>query len=93
MDKNANLFDLFRYLDLDNAVYGLENNSISGWVIERLGEIPEKGASFDEKNLHVTVTKTDAHRVKEIVVEVRPIKMKKIAEPYLIQLICWACFF
>lgn len=72
--QNANLFDLFRYLDLDNAVYGLENNSISGWVIERLGEIPEKGASFDEKNLHVTVTKTDAHRVKEIVVEVRPIK-------------------
>jgi putative hemolysin len=70
--QNANLFDLFKYLDLDNSTYGLENNSISGWVIDSLGCIPEKGATFDCKNLHITVTKTDAHRVKEIVVEVRP---------------------
>ncbi len=70
--QNANLFDLFKYLDLDNTEYGLENNSISGWVIDSLGRIPEKGASFDCKNLHITVTKTDAHRVKEIIVEIKP---------------------
>ena len=70
--QNANLFDLFKYLDLDITDYGLENNSISGWVVDTLETIPQKGDSFDCKNLHVTVTRANNHRVQEIIVEVRP---------------------
>lgn len=41
--QNANLFDLFRYLDLDNAVYGLEiipsaDGSLSVWA-----KFPKRG--------------------------------------------------
>lgn len=71
--QNANLFDLFKFLDLDIDDYGLENDSISGWVIDTLGDIPHKGDTFDCKNLHITVTQADHHRVQEIVVEVRPV--------------------
>ena len=70
--QNANLFDLFKFLDLDITDYHLENDSISGWVLDSLGDIPQKGATFDCGNLHVTVTKANAHRVEEIVIEVKP---------------------
>ena len=69
--QNANLFDLFKFLDLDISDYHLENDSISGWVLDSLGTLPEKGAVFDCGNLHVTVTKVEARRVEEIVIEVR----------------------
>ena len=68
--QNANLHDLFKYLDLDFEKYNLENASISGWVVETLGEIPHKGDDFTYKNLHVIVNKTNLHRVLEIIIEV-----------------------
>ncbi len=68
--QNANLLDLFKYLDLDFSQYGLDNTSISGWVVDTLGDIPHKGDSFDCKNLHVTVIKTTLHRVVEIIIDV-----------------------
>lgn len=68
--QNASLHDLFKYLGLDIDRYGLENNSIAGWVVETLGDIPHKGDSFECKNLHVTVNKTNKHRVLEILLEI-----------------------
>ncbi|MDD4320728.1 MAG: hemolysin family protein [Acidaminococcaceae bacterium] len=68
--QNANLHDLFKYLKLDIDQYKLENNSISGWVVETLGEIPHKGDDFTYRNLHVTVNKTNMHRVLEIIVDI-----------------------
>ena len=68
--QNANLLDLFKYLQLDFSQYGLENDSISGWVVDTLGEIPHKGDTFDCHNLHVTVNKTTLHRVVEIIIDV-----------------------
>lgn len=78
--QNANLFDLFKYLDLDIDDYGLENNSISGWVVDTLETIPKKGDTFDCRNLHVTVTQANEHRVQEIIVEVRPERKKDSEE-------------
>ncbi len=68
--QNASLHDLFKYLQLDIDEYKLENNSISGWVVETLGEIPHKGDSFNYRNLHVTVNKTNLHRVLEIIIDI-----------------------
>jgi len=68
--QNASLHDLFKYLGLDFDQYKLENNSISGWVVETLGEIPHKGDFFTYRNLHVTVNKTNLHRVLEIIIEI-----------------------
>ena len=68
--QNASLLDLFKFLGLDFSQYGLENDSISGWVVDTLGEIPQKSDCFDYKNLHVTVSKTTLHRVVEIIIDV-----------------------
>ena len=66
--RNASLRDLFEYMQLDFDLYNLENQSISGWVVESLGEIPKKGDTFTYRDLNVEVTKVDRHRLKKIIV-------------------------
>ena len=66
--RNASLRDLFEYIQLDFDLYNLENQSISGWVVESLGEVPKKGDTFTYKDLNVEVTKVDRHRLKKIIV-------------------------
>ena len=66
--RNANLRDLFDYMQLDFDLYHLENQSISGWVVESLGNIPKKGDTFTYQDLRVEVAKVDQNRVKRIIV-------------------------
>lgn len=66
--RNASLRDLFEYIRLDFDLYNLENQSISGWVVESLGEVPKKGDTFTYRDLKVEVTKVDRHRLKKIIV-------------------------
>jgi len=66
--QNASLRDLFEYIQLDFDLYSLENQSISGWVMESLGEVPKKGDTFTYRDLNVEVTKVDRHRLKKIIV-------------------------
>jgi len=44
--------------------------SLGGWVMEKLGKIPEEGDNFEYENILVTVTKTDCHRVETVEVRV-----------------------
>ena len=67
-DILASLRDLFEYIQLDFDLYNLENQSISGWVVESLGEVPQKGDTFTYRDLKVEVTKVDQHRLKKIIV-------------------------
>jgi CBS domain containing-hemolysin-like protein len=53
--------DRFFQLDCDS-----DCTSVSGWVMEQLGRIPDEGDAFDYQDLHITVTETDSHRVEEI---------------------------
>jgi CBS domain containing-hemolysin-like protein len=66
--RNASLRDLFEYMQMDFDLYNLENQSISGWVVESLGEVPKKGDTFAYRDLNVEVTKVDRHRLKKIIV-------------------------
>lgn len=60
----ADLYDLFSLKgECDSA-------TVSGWVLEQIGRIPEVGDRFDYENLHVTVTAVEHRRVLEIRVEV-----------------------
>ncbi len=70
--QNASLRDMFDYMHLDFDLYGLENQSISGWVVDSLGQLPQKDDSFTCQNLHVEVAKTEQHRLKKIIVTVLP---------------------
>ena len=62
----TDLFDLF-------AIKGeCDANTISGWVMERIGKVPEEGDHFVSDGLDVTVTRVDHRRALEIRVEVLP---------------------
>ena len=55
-------------MQLDFDLYGLENQSISGWVVDSLGQLPQKGDEFTCQDLRVEVTKVEQHRLKKIIV-------------------------
>lgn len=60
---SADLTDLF---DLFSLRGECDSNTISGWVMEQIGRIPEEGDRFEAEGLDVTVTKVDHRRVMEI---------------------------
>ena len=66
---SADLTDLF---DLFKIKGECDANTISGWVMEEIGRIPEEGDHFTAEGLDVTVTKVDHRRVLEIRVAVLP---------------------
>ena len=58
---------MFEMLGINNKC---NISTVSGWVIQQLGRIPDVGDSFEYDNLLVTVTKTDYKRVLEIKITV-----------------------
>ena len=62
----TDLFDLFSLQDDCDA------NTVSGWVMEQIGRVPEEGDRFTADGLDVTVTRVDHRRVMEIRVVVLP---------------------
>ena len=66
---NANLTDLY---DLFSIKGESDSTTVSGWVMEEIGRVPEEGDRFTYENLDVTVTRVDHRRVLEIQVTVLP---------------------
>ena len=66
---NANLTDLY---DLFSIKGESGSTTVSGWVMEEIGRVPEEGDHFVCEDLDVTVTKVDHRRVLEIRVVVLP---------------------
>ncbi len=66
---STDLYELDRFFQLDVKS---DCTSISGWVMEQLGRIPEVGDRFSYEDLQVTVTETDHHRVMEVEIQRLP---------------------
>ena len=66
---NANLTDLY---DLFSIKGDCDATTVSGWVMEAIGRVPEVGDRFQADGLDVTVTQVDHRRVLEIQVVVLP---------------------
>lgn len=64
LEKTLELFDTPIDEDLEDT------QTVSGWVMEELGHIPENGETFEYENLKVEVIDTDSRRVMKIRVEV-----------------------
>ena len=79
VDGNAGISDTFEYFSLgeDEEV---ESNTVSGWVIETLGEIPHAGKKFEYKNLDVEVTKSTVKKVLQVKVTVNEREEQKETE-------------
>lgn len=63
VDGRASLFDMLEFFDIDSDEHEFETSTVSGWVIEMLGEIPTAGAKFDFLNLSIEVQKSTVKRV------------------------------
>jgi len=62
--------DLFAYFDLP-ADADADSTTVSGWIMDTLGRLPEVGDTFTYKNLTVCVHKTEHRRVLECIIEVQ----------------------
>ena len=65
-------FALFGFDDDESDEF--ESQTVSGWVIEMLGNIPKKLEKFDYKNLTVTVNKLTQRKILEVKVLINPIE-------------------
>ena len=70
VDGNAELADFCELFEQEEDEEW-DSNTVSGWVIERFGEIPSIGASFDYNNLEITVVKRNLRKVLEVKVVIK----------------------
>ena len=52
MSGSANIDKVFELLDIEKAV---DVNTLSGWIMEELGQIPKEGDSFVSDGVKVVV--------------------------------------
>lgn len=60
VDCSANFEDFKDFFDIESDT---DSISVGGWVMERLGKIPEKGDSFTFGNLDITIAEIESHRI------------------------------
>ena len=58
------MYDLFQVRGICDAA------TVSGWVLEQVGRVPEVGDHFQAEGLDVTVTKVEHRRVLEVQIRV-----------------------
>lgn len=72
VDGNASLSDALEYFGFkDDEEEQFESNTVSGWAIELLGEIPHANKKFDYKNLEIEIMKSTVKRVLQLKVTVK----------------------
>ncbi len=70
VDAGADFEDFVQYFDLEDDEE-VEVNSVSGWIAEELGKMPEAGDSFSYQHIDIKVMEVENHRVNKIQVDVR----------------------
>jgi len=69
---SADLAKMFEVFDMEIES---DNATVSGWVMESLGRIPQTGDKFEYENLSIEVLKTDERHALEIQVEYHPVEV------------------
>ena len=70
VDGNAPIADAFEFFSLKGEEDNFEASTVSGWIIENLGEIPHAGKKLSYLNLDFEVTKSTVKRVLQAKVTV-----------------------
>ncbi len=65
---DMNIDDMLELFDKDDKYLHSDSKSVGGWVIEQIGDIPEKGSSFTYKELTVTVKNMEDQRIIDVIV-------------------------
>ena len=66
VDGKAPLWEMFENFGHKGEEENFEANTVNGWVIEKLSELPQGGSKFDYLNLTVEVMKATVRRVLQI---------------------------
>ena len=75
VDGRAELDKFFERFDIDeNDLDAFDSQTVSGWVIEQIGDIPKKSQTFDYRNLTIIVNRLTQRRVLDIKVIVNPLE-------------------
>lgn len=70
VDGNANLDDFFEFFNMKDEDEQFESNTLSGWVIEQVEEIPSVGTKLTYKNMQIEIMKATIRRVLSIKVRI-----------------------
>ena len=70
VDGNTAIDEAFEFFNLEGEEDNFEANTVSGWVIEKLGEIPRSGVKFSYLNLDVEVTKSTVKKILQVKITV-----------------------
>ena len=62
----ANIEKVFDELEVEFDEEEVESLTVSGWVMDNLGKVPEEGDSFEALGLNVNVLKMDGRRVEDL---------------------------
>ena len=66
IDGNAPLEDLFAKFEIAGEEDNFEALTVSGWITEKLGDIPHSGTKFVYKNISIEITKASIRKVLQI---------------------------
>ena len=79
MDGNAELAEFCELFSQEEDEES-DSNTVSGWIIEKCGDIPPIGFSFDYNNLTISVTKRNLKKVLEIKVVINAVEDEETKE-------------
>ena len=72
LDGDMSIGDFTELLECEEGELETESSTIGGWAIERFGDFPEAGQSFEWEDLEVTVLAMDGRRVDRLLVRKKP---------------------
>lgn len=70
VDANADLGDFFELFSIEAEEDDFDSQTVGGWVVEKLGDLPQKNASLDFEHLHIVITRCNQRKVSELKVTV-----------------------
>jgi len=66
----ADIEKMFEFFSINPGAEESDALTVNGWIMDKLGKIPEEGDTLEYENLLITVHKTEHRRVLECVVDV-----------------------
>jgi CBS domain containing-hemolysin-like protein len=70
VDGNAHLDEMFEFFEIAGEDEKFDANTVSGWIIEQMEEIPRAGTCLEYLNLKIEVMKSTVKKVQQIKVTV-----------------------
>ena len=65
---DMNIDDMLELFEKDDRYIRSDSKSVGGWVIEQIGDIPEKGCVFTFKDLSVVVGEVEDQRISSVTI-------------------------